>query len=195
VRQRDATRDHDIHHAALELLAECGYDRLTIDGVAARAHAGKATIYRRWPGKADLVVDALGALDEHRLESPDTGTLRGDLLALLCDVEEMVDEQRMSLMAGLVPALRRDAELARRFDERFVGPRQGVVREVFERARARGEIADDADVELLATTLPALVTFRVLIGQHAVDAAFAERVVDHVIPPAAGTTPDLPHTP
>lgn len=188
MRQRDVTRDHDIHQATLELLAECGYDRMTMDGVASRAHAGKATIYRRWPGKADLVVDALGAIDNHRLECPDTGSLRGDLLALLCDVEEMVDERRMSLMAGLVPALRRDAELARAFDDRFVGPRQRVVREVFERAQARGEVADDADVELLATTLPALIMFRVLVSQQPVDVAYAERVVDHVVTPAARRT-------
>ena len=80
-RALDVTRCAALRDAALELLAEIGYDRLTIDSVAARAHASKATIYRRWPGKAELVVDALTLLKGAPLV-PDTGTLRGDLEAI-----------------------------------------------------------------------------------------------------------------
>src|ERR1700679_672658 len=77
-RHLDASRDAALRDAALELLAEIGYDRLTIDSVAARAHASKTTIYRRWSGKAELVVDALNCLKDSR-PVPDTGSLSGDL--------------------------------------------------------------------------------------------------------------------
>jgi AcrR family transcriptional regulator len=189
-RHRDSSRDPEIQRATVELLAEHGYDRLTIDAVAARAHAGKATIYRRWPGKADLVLDALSTIESPPPEAADTGSLRGDLLALLCDVHEIADESRVQLMAGLVPALRRDAELARAFDDRFVEPRRQAVNAAFDRARARGEIGDEADVELLGAVLPALVIFRVLMMREQVDADFAARVVDNVITPATVRRPE-----
>src|ERR1700734_4422967 len=80
-RHLDASRDAALRDAALELLAEIGYDRLSIDAVAARAKASKMTIYRRWSGKAELVVDALSCLRKPG-EVPDTGSLRGDLQAL-----------------------------------------------------------------------------------------------------------------
>src|SRR5471030_1961694 len=80
-RPLDASRDVALREAALKLLAEIGYDRLTIDSVAARARASKTTIYRRWSGKAELVVDALNCL-KGSPPVPDTGTLAGDLAAM-----------------------------------------------------------------------------------------------------------------
>ena len=80
-RYLDSSRDPILREAALVLLAEVGYDRLTMDAVAARARAGKTTIYRRWPGKAELVVDALNSL-KGIPDIPDTGSLRQDLRAL-----------------------------------------------------------------------------------------------------------------
>src|SRR3954467_1290919 len=85
-RRRDHTRDAEILDAALEVLAETGYDGMTIDMVAARAKAGKATLYRRWASKSDLVIDAVGCMKKgvYDLDNlPDTGSLRGDLLALI----------------------------------------------------------------------------------------------------------------
>ena len=77
----DASRDGALREAALELLADVGYDRLTLEAVAARARAGKTTIYRRWSGKAELVVDALVSA-KGPLGFPDTGSLAGDLRAV-----------------------------------------------------------------------------------------------------------------
>src|ERR1700712_1282335 len=85
-RKRDHSRDAEILQAALDVLAETGYDGMTIDMVAARAQAGKATLYRRWPSKAELVLDAVACMkqsDLHPDELPDTGTLRGDLLSMI----------------------------------------------------------------------------------------------------------------
>src|SRR6187402_3084695 len=85
-RKRDHTRDPAILDAALDVLAEAGYDGMTVDMVAARAKAGKATLYRRWPSKSELVLDALACMkrvetDPEKL--PNTGTLRGDLIAMI----------------------------------------------------------------------------------------------------------------
>src|ERR1700743_3597176 len=85
-RPMDATRDDDILNAALDILAEVGYDGMTIDMVAARARAGKATLYRRWPSKTELVIDAVACMKNKDIDFdslPDTGTLRGDFIALM----------------------------------------------------------------------------------------------------------------
>ena len=95
-RKRDLTRDPEILEAALDVLAETGFERMTIDEVATRARAGKATLYRRWPSKSELVIDAVacmkrGAYDPSSL--PDTGTLRGDLVAMIKE-PSIADAQR-----------------------------------------------------------------------------------------------------
>src|SRR3954452_15398565 len=85
-RRRDHTRDAEILDAALDVLAETGYDGMTVDMVAARAKAGKATLYRRWPSKPDLVLDAVACMKANDVDLtalPDTGTLRGDLVAMI----------------------------------------------------------------------------------------------------------------
>src|ERR1700685_4461748 len=109
-RPLDASRDVALRDAALTLLAEIGYDRLTIDSVAARAHASKTTIYRRWSGKAELIVDALNSLKGSQ-PVPDTGSLRGDLEEIArgaVSTDHCFDAQ---LMIGLITALARDEEL------------------------------------------------------------------------------------
>src|SRR5918911_2879468 len=86
---RRIDREAELFAAVLDLLREVGYDRLTMDAVSARAHVSKATIYRHWPAKADLVADTLRHQHFDRVRVPDTGTLRGDLLATLNQVAEM----------------------------------------------------------------------------------------------------------
>src|SRR3990170_4095168 len=102
-RKRDHTRDAYILEAALEVLAETGYDGMTIDMVAARARAGKATLYRRWPSKAELVIDAVACLkkdDYHPANLPDTGTLRGDLVAMIKPHTIEDGERKLQIVAG-----------------------------------------------------------------------------------------------
>src|SRR5277367_6924805 len=106
-RHLDASRDAALRDAALELLAEIGYDRLTIDSVAARAHASKTTIYRRWSGKAELVVDALNCLQRSR-PAPDTGSLRGDLESIADNAASTDNQFSTQLMMGLITALAHD---------------------------------------------------------------------------------------
>jgi AcrR family transcriptional regulator len=192
-RHLDSTRDDALCAAALKLLGEIGYDRLTVEKIAACAGAGKATIYRRWSGKAELVVEALSR--EKIVETaPDTGTLRGDLNALACRVSEVDRQLGTPVMIGLVSALPHDKELRDAFRERLVEPRVATLMEVFERAQRRGEIVPGADLSLVTSIIPALVLHRLLIEGSAPDQAFIERIIEGVILPlvfASSTAPPL----
>lgn len=178
-------REQEILDAAVEALREVGYDKLTIDTVAARARASKATLYRRWTTKAELVADAMSHLDGGAPAVPDTGTLRGDLLALTDDKCGILDAGQMDLVCGLSTAMYRDQALGAALRDRFLEPRRHTVLHVLERARARGEIAADVDLELIGQLVPAVVMFRLSFG--APDEPFAalvERIVDQVVLPA-----------
>jgi len=181
-RPLDATRDVALRDAALELLAEIGYDRLTIDSVAARAHSSKTTIYRRWSGKAELIVDALNCL-RGSPPVPDTGTLRGDLEEIAhLGTDDRFDAQ---LMIGLITALARDAELRQVFRERFIDAKMAILKQVFERGVARGEVPEDRNLDLLVSLLPALVIHHLLSVGEVSDTRFTEQVVNDVILPLA----------
>lgn len=181
-RKRDTSRDDALRRAALEVLAEVGYDRLTIDAVAARAGAGKATCYRRWTGKAELVVDAVGSM-KAQPELPDTGTLRGDLVELTCHFHDAEDTFRTDVQAGLVSGLVRDAKLRAVFAERFVAPRKAVFRAVFDRAVERGEIAPVANYELLSDVVPSMVFHQMILNGKPPEAAFVLTVIDQIVLP------------
>ncbi|MFN0280455.1 MAG: TetR/AcrR family transcriptional regulator [Kineosporiaceae bacterium] len=191
-----ADREQEILDAALEVLREVGYDKLTIDTVAARARASKATLYRRWPGKADLVADAMSQLDGGEPALPDTGTLRGDLLAMAdARIGGILDPGQMDLVCGLSTAMHRDRALGVALRGRFIDPRRNCVRVLLERARDRGEVADGVDLELVGQIVPAIIMFRLSFGP--VDEPFealVRQIVDDVVLPAVrnagGRSPD-----
>jgi len=168
------------------VVAELGYDRLTMDAVATAAKASKATLYRRWSTKAELVVDAISRAKGCPMpEEVDTGSLRGDLISMSCGDGGFTDELPMSVVAGLLTALHRDADLQKAFRERFIGPRLEVTNKVYERAVERGEIAPDVDVDLLSVTLPAVIIHHAyILGVEPTDDLIL-RVIDNVILPAA----------
>ncbi len=180
----DVRRDVAIRDAALDLLSEIGYDRLTMDAVAARAHASKATIYRRWPGKAALIVDALHCSKGEALDV-DTGSLLGDLDALSEGACSQESRFNAHLMLGIITALAHDDELRQVFRERMIHPRTAVMRAIFERAVERGEISPDRNLDLLVSLFPALIIQQVLISGELPDADFSWHVVHDVILPLA----------
>ena len=183
-RPLDSSRDVALRDAALELLAEIGYDRLTIDAVAARAHASKGTIYRRWSDKAELVVDALSCLKDSS-PVPDTGSLRGDLDAIAQGAASTDRQFDAQLIMGLITALTRDAELRQAFRERLMDPGTADLNQVFERAAARGEVPGDRNLDLVVSVFPALMLYHLLTIGELPDADFAERVMGDVILPLA----------
>ncbi|MET0780581.1 MAG: TetR/AcrR family transcriptional regulator [Microbacterium sp.] len=191
-RKRDHTRDPEILDAALEVLAETGYDGMTIDMVAARAKAGKATLYRRWASKAELVLDAVACMKPSDIDltsPPDTGTLRGDLVAMVKTPTIRESERKLKVMAGIVSMIARAPELAAAAQEALVEPRAAANRIIFQRAIDRGEIAADVDVETLCTVGPAMVAYRVLMLRRPVDREFLIGNIDRIILPAAGVRP------
>lgn len=181
----EGDREEEILEATVTVLAELGYDRLTMDAVASAAKASKATLYRRWTTKAELVVDAVSRAKGCQPKAVDTGTLRGDLIAMSCGDGGFTDEVPMSVMAALVTALHRDADLQKAFERIFLAPRIALVNEIYARAVARGEIAADVDVELLAMTLPALMVHQSFVFNRQPDDAMIQRVIDNLILPAA----------
>lgn len=180
----EGDRQDEVLQATLVVLSELGYDRLTMDAVATAAKASKATLYRHWSGKAELVVDAVARGCPVPAEV-DTGSLRGDLVEMACGAGGFTDVVPMSAMAGLLTALHRDPNLQRAFQERFLAPRFALVDKVYGRAAERGEIDAGVDVELLAQALPAIVVHRAFVLGVPADQDFIERVIDTIILPAA----------
>jgi len=180
----DSSRDVAIRDAALDLLSEIGYDRLTMDGIAARAHASKATIYRRWQGKAALVVDALNC-SKGEAHDVDTGSLEGDLAAISEGACSQESRFNSNLMLGIITALAHDDELRQVFRERMIHPRTVVMRGIFERAVERGEVSPGRNIDLLVSLFPALMIQQVLITGELPDADFTWHVVHDVILPLA----------
>lgn len=188
-RKRDHTRDPEILEAVLEVLAETGYDAMTVDMVAARAKAGKATLYRRWPSKAELVIDAVACLKQNDLDPaavPDTGTLRGDLVAMIKPPTIQDAERKARVMAGIASMISRSPELAETARAAIVEPRLALNRLFLRRARDRGEIPADVDIDLVATISMSMVTYRTLMLGAPATREFLIQLIDEVVLPAAG---------
>jgi AcrR family transcriptional regulator len=180
-RRRDASRDDALRQATIELLVEHGYDRLTIDAVAARARAGKATVYRRWASKADLVVDAV-THGYPGSDLPDTGSVRGDFEALVCGIGRNQDQEfKTRLFSGLVPALLQSPELREAF-QKAISP-QPVLNVILERGVERGEIPTPKNPELISALFPALAFYRMIMFGKTPDIEFATAVLDDIILP------------
>jgi AcrR family transcriptional regulator len=183
----EGDREQEILDAALEVLGEVGYDRLTMDAVAHRAKASKATLYRRWNSKATLVVDAL-ASQKTTPPVPDTGDLRTDLLAAFCGMGGLTDHDTTSTLGAVITAVSTDPEFASEFRRQVVGPKARVSRLVFEQARDRGELRDDVDLDIVVPALAGIVLHRVFLFGEQPDAALIERAIDQIILPAVRPT-------
>ena len=186
-RKRDHTRDPEILEAALDVLAETGYDGMTIDMVAARAKAGKATLYRRWSSKGDLVVDAVACMKSVDLTTlPDTGTLRGDLVAMIRPHSIDDAQRKLKIMTGLLTMLSKDPELSDTAMAAIMQPRVEANKILLRRAVDRGEIPASTDIDTLAVVSQAMATYRVMILRRPVDREFILSVIDGVVLPAVG---------
>ena len=178
-RPRSLEADRAILRATVDLLAGEGYGGVTMEGVAALAGVGKATVYRRWASKSDLVVDAISACRESRWQPPDTGSTRDDLLLF---VQGFMEHIRTSdggrVMPALVTELARNQELAAAFRDGFVQPRRARVLEAVRRGVARGEVRKGVDPEVVADAVVALLMHRFLITGMEIDDDLPERVLD-----------------
>jgi AcrR family transcriptional regulator len=196
-RKRDHSRDPEILDAAIDVLAEVGFDGMTVDMVAARAKAGKATLYRRWTSKSELVIDAVSCMKDRDADLtalPDTGTLRGDLVAMIKPHSIEDGEKKTRVMAGIVSLLAKEPELAQAASAAIMEPRARINRVLLRRAIDRGEIAPVGDIDTLAMVIPAMVAYRVLMQRRPVDREYLVSLIDGVLLPAVGLgrSADLP---
>jgi AcrR family transcriptional regulator len=180
----EGEREDEILDATVELLMEVGYDRLTMDSVARKARASKATLYRRWETKASLVVEALARAKEapHPADH-DTGSLRGDLLQTFCG-HQGLSGAATGVMGAVITALSTDPDFAEEFRAKFIAPKIELSNAIYARAQERGEIGEDVDVDIIAPALAGILMHRAFILGDAADDSTIERVVDHVILPA-----------
>ena len=179
-RPRSEQAERAIIAAALDLFAESGPDGLCMERVAASAGVGKATIYRRWPGKEDLLLDALASL-KTPLPEPKGRSVREDLVAVLdamCD--DAADPRRARQFALLQGEGEKYPRLMARFAETVVEPRREVVRSVLRRGVATGELREDADIEVAMFMLRGASLASTLHGQEPVE-DYAKRVVDGLL--------------
>ncbi len=169
--------------ATRELLAEGGVEKLTIEGVAARAGVAKTTIYRRWRSKDELALAVLIAMVEQIVSFPDLGDTRAELVAFVDGAVKILGSTLMGrVMQGLVSDLAADPELARAFRERVVSVRVAEVKRLVERGIERGDLRPETDHELFHELLFGPVYYRLLLSGAPLDDDLAERVVAAVLP-------------
>jgi AcrR family transcriptional regulator len=181
---RGKPRERAILSAVIDLLGEAGYEAMTMDAVAARARASKTTIYRRWPGKAELVRAAVDAYVAGRVLSVcDSGGLRGDLLAVMRAMRGHLTPEFLAMMSGLVHAMRADRELAGSLRSLF--EEDSVSEQIVGRAVARAELPPSAAgklAHLMHEVIEAQI-LRQMMTSGALDDAFASHVVDDIVLP------------
>jgi len=186
-RPRDERADRAILSAALELMAEHGVEGFRTDDVADRAKVGKATIYRRYRSKDELVAAAVEALVSeitvpHEGLTREEGSTREELLALMRGAVDLyTGELAAGLMPSLVAAMRKSPELARTVREGFVAGRRAELREVLERGVARGDLVSDLDFELALDVLGGPLFYRLLITGGPIDERLAHGVVELIL--------------
>jgi AcrR family transcriptional regulator len=177
-RPRSVAADEAILAATTELFIELGYDALTVEQVAARAGVAKATIYRRYPSKVDLVIAAARALGDAKGPAPDTGDIRADLLALARAHRRMLTSTDAGrAIPAMIAARPRDRELAAAHSA-FVAERRASSTAVLRRAIDRGELPAATDVELLVDLVVAPLFYRVLVVGARIPDRYLERLVD-----------------
>lgn len=176
-------RETELLAVTLQLLQEHGYDRLTVDAVAATARASKATVYRRWPSKAELVLAAFIEGVRQVAVPPETGTLRGDLLRLGEVVCQEVGQHAATIRAVLVEISRNPA-LNDVMQQQFIEQRKALIRHVLREAVDRGEIKEAAISDELWDLLPGYLIFRSIIPSNPPTAETVQTLVDNVMIPS-----------
>ncbi len=179
-RPRESRCDEAILNATVQILNEGGAANLSIDGVAQRAGVGKATIYRRWPSKEALVLDAMTS-DRDQPVMPDTGRLRDDLEAYFFAMVERINTMRHSdVLPHLIEAACWDVTV-RASLERYITTRRLPIEEALARGAARGELAASADHAIIIDALLGAVTYRRYLVGDVIDRDLVRRLLDLVL--------------
>ena len=181
--RRGAGRRTAICVAVCELLAKVGYDRMTMDAIASQAKASKATIYRMWPDKPQLVVEALRFQFGTDDKVQDTGSLRGDLIALMSTACEIVGGDLGEIVSGLMTAAAHDPRLAHALNKTLFADKAALHIEVVRRAVERGEIAPDTDPSIVHEVMHSMISTRKIWNLGPLNEAYTQHVVDQILIP------------
>ena len=184
-RPRDSKREDAIAAAAISLIQEVGYERCTIEAIALKAGVSKATIYRRWKNKQEVIASAISRHAFSQTPCIDTGNLRDDLVELLLAKVKVLKGPDGAVIASIMSAAKMDAELAKAIPYSVRDGENQVHEVILERAIKRGEISINANLELLAEITPAIMTYRIFMSQQPVTRKFIEALVDDVLIPSA----------
>jgi AcrR family transcriptional regulator len=176
-------RETELLEVTLALLQQHGYDGLTVDAVAATARASKATVYRRWPSKAELVLAAFIEGIRQVAVAPDTGTLRGDLLRLGQVIREQVKKHASTIRAVLVE-VSRNAALNDAMQHQFLNQRKALIHHIMGQAVERGEIDEAVISDELWDLLPGYLIFRSIVAGRPPTESTVHALVDEVLMPA-----------
>ncbi|MFI1824950.1 TetR/AcrR family transcriptional regulator [Streptomyces sp. NPDC020412] len=178
-------REAELFDAVLDLLREVGYDSLTMDAVAARTRASKATLYRQWHSKPELVTAALRHHSGPGADRVDTGSLRGDFQEMMLRVDDCQLEKDSALMRGLTLAVNTNPDLLRVLQEKLIEPEQNELRVVIDRAVARGEVRTDNPArEFVPHMLFGAFFALQMIEDRVPNRDFLTRYIDAVVLPA-----------
>jgi AcrR family transcriptional regulator len=156
-----------------------------MEGVAAAAGVGKATVYRRWSSKAELVIDAMATL-KPSIDTIDTGSLDGDIELMVVASCSPHSQRLLQVMVSICSALPREPELLEAFQTRFTEPRIARITGMLTRAQLRGELGPDVDVAMAASLVPSLMLQRVLMTGQPAGRVYAEQIVGSVLLPVLG---------
>jgi AcrR family transcriptional regulator len=164
-----------IHTAAIELIGEVGYAGLTVEGIAARSGAGKQTVYRWWPSKADVLLDALATKADPHIPVPDEGSYPADLRAFLTASFRLDRDRRVTdVLRALMAQAQIDEEFGERFRHRFLYRRRDALAAILARAKARGDLPPSPSAGTVADIVFGVVWYRLLatrqpLGRKLVD--------------------------
>lgn len=179
-RPRDERIDTEVVSAVLATLQAGGYQAVTIEGIARRVGRARTSIYRRWPSKRHLVAYAVVS-EMGDNPAPDTGVLRRDLEGVVETLLSAFAGPLGSALAGLVADMAQDEELANTIRQQVLNTRRRSMREAFARAKARGEVSGDLDIELVLDMLTGPFYFRALFGLSPITRRTTRDVVDYVL--------------
>jgi AcrR family transcriptional regulator len=192
-RPRNTECDRAIIAATLAALVADGFEGMTIEGVAARAGVGKATIYRRWPRKLDLVLDAVRTRAADSVPMPESADIHTALAQMLEDLRRTMLGPDGPVLRAFVAETYHHPELAEGFRRMFIDPRRTVLRQMVEDAVRRGELPASTDAELVADVGPATLWHRLVLTGAPLTNHLPRRIVEQFLPrpPAAGPDPDV----
>jgi|SRR5450755_436318 AcrR family transcriptional regulator len=164
--------------AAWELVGEVGFAGLTIEGIAARSGSGKQTVYRWWPSKADVLLDALAAQADLHIPIPDEGGYAADLLSFLTASFQLGRDRRIvNVLRVLMAQAQIDADFGERFRVSFLQRRRDALAIIVDRARARGDLPPVPSPDVVADIVFGVIWYRVLSRHQPLDARLSGELV------------------